>query len=180
MRHTLLPLHERIVLRREYYIRALVVLFFMLALAGLLGLSALIPAFNRASEIAGSAREAVSLLKKNKADSGLMALQQEMIRSQSNLDSLNTGIGAVKASDFISGLIKTKGSLRFTSISLGQISSSTATASIRGIAPTRESLLAFKSRFENLTPGNKVDLPVSTLSKSANIEFSLRLTQKLQ
>ncbi|MFA6601445.1 MAG: hypothetical protein WCT02_01095 [Candidatus Paceibacterota bacterium] len=180
MRHTLLPLHERIVLRREYYIRALVVLFFTLSLAGLLGIAALFPAFSSASEAVRVSREAVSSLKKSKTDSGLMALQQEMIQSQGVLNSLGSRSEVMKTGDFIGGIIQIKGPLRFSSIAIGQISSTTAMATIHGIAPTRDSLLAFKSRFEGLTPGNKVDLPVSTLSKSTNIEFTFQITQKFQ
>jgi hypothetical protein len=73
-----------------------------------------------------------------------------------------------------------RGSLKFTSFSVMKVATSTYNITIQGLAPTRNSLLTFKTNFENLAPGNKVDLPVSTLAKSTNINFSLQLKQELQ
>jgi hypothetical protein len=96
------------------------------------------------------------------------------------LDSLNKEKTPILYSDLIAGLINMRGTLKFTGFSVAKSGTTTYSINLQGIAPTRNSLLSFKSNFENLAPGNKVELPVSELAKSSNINFSLQLKQEIK
>jgi hypothetical protein len=179
MRHTLLPLQERIVLRREYYIRINIVFCFLLSLAIFVGISALFPVYIKAIS---TRSEFESQVKKtnNDVDQKVKEVQKSIANSLSILDSLNKESNSVLISDIIGGIINMKGNLKFSSISASKVSTSTFMISVQGIAPDRNSLLNFKKSFENMSPKNKVELPVSSLAKSTNIQFSLQLKEELQ
>ncbi|MFA6295618.1 MAG: hypothetical protein WC666_04375 [Candidatus Paceibacterota bacterium] len=181
MRHTLLPLKERVSLRREYRVRALVVLLFMLSISCLIGIVALIPGFIRTYSEEVAVMNMVSSLKTEKDNAGLSSLENDFVLSKKLLSYFdNKGIPDFKTSAIINGIISIKDNLRLTSIAVTRGSTTTVSVVIQGVAPTRNSLLAFKTRFESAIPGNKVDLPVSQLSKSSNLQFSLKLTQQLK
>ncbi len=179
MRHTLLPLPERIALRREYYIRDLIVLFFMLSLAILVGVASLFPAFMKAEIEKNQIKNTATTSIKDTKDSELKSIQSNMVKSMALLESLSEEKQPAKLSALVAGLISMRGDLKFSAISATKISSSTLAMTIQGLAPTRNSLLLFKKNFEVAMPGNKVDLPVSELAKSANIQFSIQLAEKL-
>ena len=179
MRHTLLPLHERILLRREYHIRVTIVFLFMVCLALLVGISSLFITYVKALSLESDIQQKVNSLDNEKISSDIKDIQQSVVKSLALLDSLNKEKKFVPITELIEGLIKMRGSLRFTAISTAKIGTTTYNINIQGVAPTRNSLLAFKSAFENLAQGNKVDLPVSELAKSTNIQFSLQLKQEL-
>ncbi len=179
MRHTLLPLPERIVLRREYLVRVLIVLCFVLSLAILVSIASLFPAFIRASVGFDAAKNEAAAVTKNPNDANLAKIQAEMVKSLSLLAMLSEQEDSAKISDLINGIVNMRDDIKLTSISASKESSTTLAVNLQGIAPTRDALLLFKKRFESATPGNKVDLPVSELAKSTDIRFSLQLVKKL-
>jgi hypothetical protein len=179
MQHTLLPLHERITLRREYRIRAAIVLCFTLSLVGLIGIASFFPAFLKASTEARSAQNEAAILQKNKKDSGLTSIQQTVAQSQKLLSTLGGKVSGTKMSAIIESIVSMRNNVRLTSINVTQTGTTTATIVMQGVAPTRDALLSFKNRLESAVPGNKVELPVSELAKSTNVEFSMRLTENL-
>lgn len=178
MRHTLLPLNDRKALRREYYVRALTVFFFVLSLAELVGVVALFPSFVRVVlEQRSAAKSAVG--SKDPSGSELKALQQNVVRSQALLDSLNKTANAPKISDLVGEVIALRKNIRLNSFSVNKTGTTTYTMTISGTAPARNDLTSFKSLLELARPDNKVDLPVSELAKSSNIKFSLQLREKI-
>ncbi len=179
MRHTLLPLHERILLRREYHIRVTIVFLFMVCLAILIGISSLFMTYIKALSLETEIQEKANAVDVDKDSKDIKEIQQSVVKSLALLDSLNKEKKVVQISDLIGGVIAMRGQLRFTALSASKVGTTTYNISIQGVAPTRNSLLAFKSTFEGLAPGNKVDLPVSELAKSTNIQFSLQLKQEL-
>lgn len=179
MRHTLLPLNERIALRREYYIRAGVVACFILSLVFVMGIASLFPAFIKTISTEESFKSNALNLSKQSVDPELKPIQQKVTKSLALLDLLGKGDKNPKMTELIEGIIDIKGDIKFNNFSATKISTSTFTMSIQGVSPTRNSLLAFKDRYESLYPGNKIDLPVSELAKSSNISFSLQLKQKM-
>lgn len=180
MYHTLVPQYERLALRREYRLRAFIVLCFALSVAGVIGIVSLSPAFMSASIEEQAAQRDLLSIKKAKDSSGLTAIQQKVAYSQGLLNILEQGSDRPRPSSLIELLVGERGPVKINSIGVNQISSTTATISIGGIAPTRDSLLAFKSRLIAVNEGNKVDLPVSELAKSTNIQFSIRVIHKLK
>ncbi len=180
MRHTLLPLHERILLRREYHIRVTIVFLFLLCLSLLIGISSLFMTYMKALSLESEIQAKVKSLDKDGVSGDIKEIQQSVVRSLALLDSLNKEKTPILYSDLIAGLINMRGTLKFTGFSVAKSGTTTYSINLQGIAPTRNSLLSFKSNFENLTPGNKVELPVSELAKSSNINFSLQLKQEIK
>ena len=178
MHHTLLPIPERKALRTEYRIRVLVVLCFMLSLAGLIGIAALFPAFVRASSEEHSQFDTVASLQKDKKDSGVSQIEAELSADSALLKGLATAPQGARLSSVIEGLVGSRGTLQFTSLAVSRAAGGFSVV-IQGLAPTRDALLAFKSRLEAMAPGNKVTLPISELAKSADIQFSIQLTESL-
>jgi hypothetical protein len=179
MRHTLLPLQERQSLRKEYRIRAVIVLLFMLSISGFIGIIALFPSFIRAYSEEDAAISKIVSLETGKNSAENKALEDSVALSEKLLASLENGMSGFKASAVINGIIGMRGPLRLTSIAITRTSTTTVSAIVQGIAPTRNSLLSFKTRFEAAAPGNKADLPVSQLGKSSDLQFSLQLTEQL-
>lgn len=178
MRHTLLPLQERIVLRREYYIRINIVFCFLLSLSIFIGISSLFPVYMKALAVQSDFESRVESID-NDVDLKVKEVQKSIANSLSILDSLNKDSDSPMASDVIGGIINMKGNLKFSGISVSKLATSTFAISIQGVAPDRNSLLDFKRKFENISPKNKVELPVSSLAKSSNIQFSLQLREEL-
>lgn len=177
MRHTLLPLNERIALRREYYVRVGVVACFILSTVFVVGIVSLFPTFIKTISMEGSMKSNSLNLGKESVDPELKLIQQKVTKSLALLDLLGKEDKNPKMTELIKGIIDIKGDIKFNNFSAMKTSTTTFTMSIQGVSPTRNSLLAFKDRYESLYPGNKIDLPVSELAKSSNISFSLQLKQ---
>jgi hypothetical protein len=180
MRHTLLPLHERIVLRREYYRRVTIVFCFTFSLAVLVGIATLFPTFIRAMNLQAEAEKMANEVQSEPEDNNLKEIQKSVAKSLSLLDSLQKEKSTPKISDLIEGVINMRGVVTFTNFTATKTSTTTFAMSIQGVAPSRNALLTFKNNFENQLPGNKIDLPVSELAKNSNFQFTLQLRQKIQ
>lgn len=180
MRHTLLPLDERIKLRREYYRRVTIVFCFTLALSVLIGIASLFPTFVRSTAFRIETENALKLVQGEPEDKNLKDIQKSVAQSLALLQSLKKDSGSENISDLISEIIKIKGNIKFTNFSASKVSTTTLSMNIQGVAPTRNDLLLFRDNFEKMIPGNKVDLPVSELAKNTNFQFTVSLKQKLQ
>ncbi len=178
MRHTLLPLHERILLRREYHVRITIVFLFMVCVSLLVGIASILPTYTSALNMES---EILNKTVKTKDDSSqeVKEFQKNVARSLALLDSIDKGKDSVIFHDVIAGLISLRGTLKYNNFSISKTGTTTYAISLQGYAPNRNALLAFKTSFESLNPDNKVDLPVSELAKSTNIQFSIQLKQHI-
>ncbi len=175
MRHTLLPHAEKQILRKEYRVRASIVLAFALSVAGLIGIASLMPAFART---VSERRLVDSLIQQKRSDAAMDAtLERELAAGQSLLDDLQEGLTATDISGIVQSIAAARKDVSIRSFSVSRVATGTIEAIIQGVAPTRDSLLAFKSRLESLNAGNKADLPLSTLVASKHIPYSIRLTE---
>lgn len=179
MRHTLLPLRERILLRREYHVRIAIVFLFLLSLALIVGISSLIPVFFKARLAEKEARNLVGQMEAEKSNDVIVNIQNDILRSTALLNSLNKQSGNPIISDIIDQVLRVRGKNRFTGFTASIVSTSTYSMNIQGFALSRNDLIQFKNDFENSYPGSKVELPVSELAKSSNFQFSLQLKKKL-
>lgn len=179
MRHTLLPLHDRIALRREYYIRVLIVFCFMISVALLIGVVSLLPTFIKTVNAEKDAKNFEITTAKEPANQDLKTVQLKVVNSLTLLESLKKDDNTPRLSDLIQGVLSMREGLRFNSFSAAKNGTTTFTMSLQGVASTRNDLLAFKNNFESMAPENKIDLPVSSLAKSTNIQFSLQLKEKM-
>ncbi len=177
MRFTLLPTYERLAVKREYHIRLAIVTLFLLCVSFVIGIGALFPAFIQAYTEEQSQLATINALKKDKDDSGITAIELELDSDAMLLSELSASTNVTRPSMLVQSLISLRQNVKFTSLAVNQISTSTVTIIIQGVAPTRDSLIALKGRLEGLQIGNRVDLPISELTKSKDVQFSLMLTQ---
>lgn len=179
MRHSFLPANEQNALKRIYRVHLSIVALFMLSLAGLIGIGSLFPAFISAYTEERAQIRATASLQKDKDSDESMRIQRELRADNSIVVSLSETVSLVRQSTIISRLAEARGPVHISAITITEMSTTTATATIQGVAPTREALVAFKTRLEGLSPGNKVDLPIAGFAKSKDIPFSLKLSHIL-
>ena len=152
MQHTLLPIVERKTLRAEYRIRMLIVMCFMISVAGTIGIAALFPAFIRSWLEESRAESAATAIKVESSSSGLLAVEKEVADSSKLLSSLRNLVLEPELSSAVEGIVSLRGNVKLTSFAIARISTSTASVQIDGVAPTRDDLLSFKSRLETAVP----------------------------
>lgn len=174
MYHTLLPLDQRNALRREYRVRAAIVFLFMISVAFIIGVVALFPAYFKVLDEEKSALTELASATGSSGKSGLSDLEKNVSKDQALLGSLSDGLSDPRASLLIEKLVGVRGEIKLRGFSVADIASSSATITIQGNAPTRDSLQSFQKRLEVLS-GKKISLPVSELAKSSNIDFSLQV-----
>lgn len=175
MIHTLLSSAAKDVLNREYRNRALIVLCFMLSLAGLIGVASLIPAFIAVDSEARAATKGLASAGAS-VDAGASNIETDLVLENALLRDLATPVDGGRFSSIISSIASLRQNVRISSMSLSWVATTTANVVVSGMAPTRDSLISFKSRLESLVPSGKVDLPVSELAKSKDVDYSLQFS----
>ncbi|MEN9523974.1 MAG: hypothetical protein RL536_43 [Candidatus Parcubacteria bacterium] len=179
MRHSFLPEVEQKILIRGYHVRVAVVLLFLISLAGLIGIGSLFPAYISGFTEEQSQNKLVASIKKNTDADNVSRLRDELLTDAKRINSLLVAT-PFQPSDVIEQIVTLRGVTRITSISVNEIGSTTATLTLQGVAPTRESLVDLKNRLESVTAGHKVDLPISGLAKSKDLPFSFNIVYTLQ
>ncbi len=179
MRHTLIPLKERILLRREYHIRVAIVTLSVLAIAVLAGAAALFPAYLRAWSASRSALNTVATIKNDPNGSNLSRVQKALASDDALLVALGAGVNPPRFSKAIDAISAIHSPVTIFSISMNRVGTTSILVSLNGVAPTRNDLLKFKTRLEGLAPRTSVDLPIEELAKSVNAPFSLQFTENL-
>ena len=94
MRHTLIPLKERLYLRREYHIRAIIIFFCVLSIAILAGAAALFPAYIRALSASQVALNKVVSIKNDPNGANLSHVQKVLASDDALLVALGSGMKA--------------------------------------------------------------------------------------
>ncbi len=177
MQHTLLPPRERANLRREYRIRVVIIFCFLLSLAGLIGAATLFPSFIFALNEERDQIALLESLKEHKDESGVTALELDFQRDNALINALSVTSKVPRSSVTIQSIVGVRKEVKLTSLSVDSPTPESLIVIIQGIAPNRDTLLAFKTRLEELVPGGGVELPVSDLAKSKDLQFSMRITQ---
>jgi hypothetical protein len=179
MRHNFLPTKDQDVLKRVYYVHAMIVALFLLSVVGLVGLGSLFPAYISTNTEERSQLNTVASLKQSNDTSEALKIQKDLQDDSAKVTVLSKAINVVRPSAIITRMVEVRGPVRISSIVLSDISTSTAVVVMQGVAPTRESLVDFKTRLERLSIGNKVELPISGFAQSKDLPFSLRVNHKL-
>lgn len=98
-------------------------------------------------------------------------VRAELVRDMGRLDVLMTS-SQVQPSLLIAEALAARGPVKLSAVSVEDVSSTTATVIVQGVAPTRDDLIIFKTRLETIS-GAPVDLPISGLAKNRDIPFSI-------
>ncbi len=178
MHYTLLPDKEHIAIHSEYHVRVAIVFCFMISLVGIVGIIMLFPAY--ISSITTEKEQQKVLDSKNYSEnSDLIAKKAELSSDAGLLSTINKYRGSSLLSKVISDIIDVRGPTKLFSLVTDRVGTSTVNVIIQGEAPTRDALLSFKSRLQSLKSGNVVDLPISELTKSTPIKFSLKVIEQI-
>ena len=178
MRHTFTPKSQRALLDREYRARAAATLAIAMASAAVIGIVSLLPAFISVSATEKSALETIAA-DKTGSSTDAEATQSELSAAGSLVSLLSSNRGAPRLSDAIRQISSVRSNISLYSFSIDRDGTGSIVAVVQGMAPTRAELISFQGRLENLAPGASVELPISELAKSSNIDFSIRLVAKL-
>ncbi|MEK7646304.1 MAG: hypothetical protein AAB381_01245 [Patescibacteria group bacterium] len=177
MQHTLLPSKERSILRREYRIRVFIVFCFLVSVSGLIGVGTLFPTFLFAVHEEETQFELLKSIKKDAEDISVTTLELDFQRDNHTINALSQVPKTPRPSVSIQSVVGVRGTVKLNSISVNSPVPDALEVIIQGVAPNRDTLLAFKARLEELVPGGAVELPVSDLAKSKDLVFSMRITQ---
>ncbi len=190
MHYTLLTEKERSAVHHEYRTRAAIVFCFVMAAAGIIGIAGLFPAytFSLSSERSqGRTLESIDVKDDGKSD----ATKKELSADSKLLSDVSRYVDGPTYSDVLNGIISAKGPVTFTSLevehgnagvgtsAVANTVTSSVTVIIQGVAPTRSALLDLRKRLSSLKSGNVVDLPISELTKSTAVQFSIKVTEQM-
>ncbi len=179
MRHTLLPLNERKTLRKDYFVRLLTVLCFLISVSALLGAATLFPAYLSARNLENAEQGTVKQIKASKEAQNRNDIESRLRSDQLTMTRLLGSLNSYRSSDAIQAIAGARGTITLTSFSYNQLGTSTAVVVIQGKAPLRDDLLGFKTRLLTTFPQSTVDLPISELAESRDIQFSMKITYQL-
>ncbi len=179
MSYTFLPLPEQQGIKREYRLRVLIVFLFFLSIALIVGVGSLFPAYIYSVLAERLHLEQVAAFKKSVDAVSIATTQKQLGQSSALATSLAGYIQPSPFSQAIESIVGVKGAIMLHSLSFEYVAPSTMKVTLTGIAPTRADLLAFKSRLNGVAKKVTVDLPISALTRDANIDFSILVTETL-
>jgi len=154
-----------------------IIFCFLLSLAGLVGAATLFPSFIFALNEEQSQIALLESLKQNKDESGVTTLELDFQRDNILINALGVTQKVPRSSVTIQSIVGVRKEVKLTSLAVEAPAPDSLSIIIQGIAPNRDTLLAFKIRLEELVLGGSVELPVSDLAKSKDIQFSMRIIQ---
>lgn len=179
MRHSFLPTEDQRLLKKRYRLHASIVALFMLSVVGVIGIGLLFPAFVKVSFEERGQAEFLHDVADARANNGIGEMTRELQGDMILMRELSRTLQSERSSVLVKDVVSARASVKIQSITITDISTTSAIMVIQGTASTRESLVSFKTRLENMSIGNKVELPISELAKSRDIPFSLRFTRSL-
>lgn len=174
MRNLLTPSFKR-TLKQEYFLRITVVSGWMLALAMVIGVLALLPAYflsrtnlNTLSAEYGILQASVASLKSDASAAPLTILKQrlEVLATEKEEKRLTEAILAVLAHRATPVTVTSFDYAKGTTVT---------TLKLRGVAMDRASLLTFERALKNDGRFSKVELPVANLARERDIKFEIIL-----
>ncbi len=177
--YTFLPRIDQQKMRREYRIRAFIVFIFFIAVAIIIGVTSLFPAYVYSTLEEKMHLGQVATIQKSTDIAAVNTIQRQLSTSKNIVDAVNSTVQTVDYSAAIKSVVAIRGTIQINSISVENPANSLS-ITISGIAPTRVDLLAFKNRLQALTPQTTVNLPISILAEDKNVPFSIQITETLK
>src|SRR5574343_1050435 len=167
----LLPSKEKIVLRQEYKMRLLIVVFFAISILSIIFSIFLAPSYKYSVLKEGIAKKNLELFNSENPDIDVEKLNNEIVKTNEKL----SFILSKKSNVFVSESVLEKILLlRTTGISFSQISfdsNSKSVINIFGKAQNRSALKNFKEALGRESAFAVVDLPISNFIKPSDIDF---------
>jgi len=177
----LLPQQQLIHVRKERRGRMLVVSLISLLVTIILGGALLIPSLLLSHSKAVSAERKIQLTREfisQREETGVLEGARNI---RSRIDRLEGVLNDTVFSNVFSALDDSVPSgVRLSSISYSRSEQESDTITVRGVASTRDVLLSFIRQLEREPMLTGVDLPVSNLAQSTDIQFALALKVAIQ
>lgn len=160
--------------------RVAVVSIVALAVAVFIGCAGLFPAFIRSVEDSNAAADAVTAdAKSNVADSALTTAKAELAAANILVTTLAADANQPSFTDVVRAVVSVSNGVAVSGLDISSSDPKTVSVIITGNAPTRDSLLAYRTRLEKLFVGTKIDIPIADLAKNSNLGINLRFAIKL-
>ena len=155
--------------------RLLIVALFMCSVAGIISIVALFPAFIHAIFQESDQLHQIALVSSQKSDSSISMAKNELALTKNISDALEKEIHVTPVSQVIEKISAVRGNSSIVSLSVVRNTATSFTLVIQGLAPTRDALIALKSRIESSVPNSKVDLPIDELIQTKDIQYLLKI-----
>lgn len=170
-----LTLNDKILYKRNRFLRVAIVFSGILVLTSMVGIVALVPAFMQAQNVLSDAQLRSVLVNAEKAVSDRDTLNTGSVLLRKQVEALNATLAGSDL-DMVHTIIALADAqheaLAITHIRYGLVDG-VYTVSVSGIAQTRESLDAFGRALKSNPLTAQADIPVSLLAGSTGIEFSI-------
>jgi hypothetical protein len=176
--YILLPAGERHALRREYRLRLGIVLLLFVSFGLVIGMVSLVPSYLYTLSQEKRALVDKEAVQKSRIENGADQVEKDLVLSQAIAEKIWAEKDPVVYNMILEKIIShRKKSIQITAFQLNREVATTTIAklSVEGKAPTRESLLQFKTELENDKTFTDIVLPLADLSKSKDLIFSMRL-----
>lgn len=163
-------------LRKEYRIRLLIATFFFISCGVVLGIFALVPAYIYSSFQVSDVKSRSEKIQISREVSGAVQIEKDLIAMQQIAERVTANSNDISYSQTIDRIVSHRtGQVQISSISIKSTAPGSYEAIIQGKAVTREALIAFRSGLEKDVNFFSVELPLSDLTKSKNVGFSIKL-----
>lgn len=174
--YTLLPEPERKALRKEYRVRLLVVTLFFLGCMGCIGVAAFFPSYIMTTSLDGTTKQEEKRLAELKSQSTRESIEIELASVNQLVGIFTEGDVNMPLTEFVDSFLEvlTPG-IKLASFDVVRTGTSTANIFMSGVAGTRDALVELKRAIERERGFSKIELPVSDLAKSKDIQFSINI-----
>lgn len=177
--YTLLPEEEIRKLRKEYRIRFIIILFFFISCAIIIGILSLFPSYILSRNQGSQAEKSREELQKSREERGIAQVEKELDQSKKIINEIDAELPKAVFSDLVTSIA----SHRTSSILISDFElkstqakgTTTVEIVIQGKALTRDALLSFKKSLDQDKRFSSAELPISDLARSKDIPFAIRL-----
>lgn len=175
-----LPLSEKIALRKEYRLRLITLCLFVFTILVFLASFLLLPAYVLSKGKVSTLEIQLQKYNEENPDNSVDSLAKLISNINTNLAILNKNTQDIS---FVDDMLATVLSSRITGITLSRISYRVSLEGknileINGRATDRTALRGFEDKLKSSDKVESTDLPVSNFTKRSDIDYSLTVTFK--
>lgn len=175
----LTPNQEKHKIKRDFYLRLLIVFFIVIGVAFITAAFSIAPYYFFSSQKKIFSEQKLEEQRKAPVpvfDEGTNKIIEDINLKLELLEAVNIENKFIVSQKVMNAIIlKKMPDIKITSISYDNTIAKGKVLSVRGIAPSRDRLLLFRQALENDVNFQKIDLPISNFIKGTNIQFSLTL-----
>ncbi|MFZ2522989.1 MAG: hypothetical protein WAW92_01225 [Minisyncoccia bacterium] len=172
----LLPDSLKSDVKKEYNLRRLIVALFFVFSLEVTFVVFIFPSWIISNIKLDDNKARVEEIDKNKDDSDSNMVRPIIKSINNELGIIDKSLDYVEVSPVFNAILDKKtNSIKITQFSYTSTGSTTATATLRGISATRESLVNFKKNLDTIDSLKSVDLPISNYAKDRDIDFAMNI-----